>query len=352
MASTTASRAVPGCSALWRAPAFARRGALLAAVRRACPAGGSTPARGAHAKAAAKAARSSAPTTKPPPTKPPPTKPAAKGAAKPSGGAAAAAPAPPARPAPAHAADPAPAADPAKPLVLEKPERFNPPSHGARLPRATPRHYGGAPGADEVAAQAARSYPGLPPPPNTWAHRFIHSRGIHLCITLGTLGSLAVYTFAANFRATSPYADMVPPLADLPRDPLAYARLAFEALRLHEQHQAALAGETRRQRADDLLKRNEYRRAHGLEPATRGFFGGAGEIRTPGPAPPAAPADPADVGSPVAAVAAQEPPPPPLPPVAAEVAAEAPETAPAAPVEAAPVEATPDGKRKKYFGIF
>jgi hypothetical protein len=38
--------------------------------------------------------------------------------------------------------------------------------------------------AEEVAAQAQRDYPGLPPPPNSRAHWFLHSRWIHVVITV------------------------------------------------------------------------------------------------------------------------------------------------------------------------
>lgn len=75
----------------------------------------------------------------------------------------------------------------AKPLTLAKPERFVPPSHGSRLPSGKPRpqqmHYGGDLSAEQVAAQRRNDYPGLPPPPQSWAHWFLHSTTIHLCIT-------------------------------------------------------------------------------------------------------------------------------------------------------------------------
>ena len=74
--------------------------------------------------------------------------------------------------------------DPSKPIVLEKPERFNPPSHGKRLPRSIPKHYGGAPTAEEAQSRKTKQYPGLPPPDNTWSHWFINSRGVHMFITL------------------------------------------------------------------------------------------------------------------------------------------------------------------------
>lgn len=69
--------------------------------------------------------------------------------------------------------------------VLEKPERFNPPSHGSRLPRkTTPRHYGGNLSAEEVKVQRQTDYPGMMAPEGTWAHWFIHNRWIHVAITV------------------------------------------------------------------------------------------------------------------------------------------------------------------------
>ena len=69
--------------------------------------------------------------------------------------------------------------------VLAKPERFNPPSHGARLPKkGIPRHYGGDLSAAEVKAQTVREYPGMAPPKHTRAHWFLHNRWIHVVITV------------------------------------------------------------------------------------------------------------------------------------------------------------------------
>ncbi|KAI0198725.1 hypothetical protein F4808DRAFT_249003 [Astrocystis sublimbata] len=164
---------------------------------------------------------------------------------------------------------------PSKPIVLEKPERFNPPSHGKRLPRSTPRHYGGSLTAEEVQAQSQKTYPGLPPPPNTWSHWFINKRGIHTFITLGTLLSLAFYTFCANFNANSPFANMIPPISEFPRHPFQYVGMCIEVLKLHEEHESALTAEKRRKKIEDVAKRNEYRKAHGMEPVTKGWFGSA-----------------------------------------------------------------------------
>ncbi|RYP55800.1 hypothetical protein DL771_012391 [Monosporascus sp. 5C6A] len=271
------------------------------------------PSRANHTKssAVARAAKASAP-TKPLPktTAPRPTDAAA----------------PP--PAPSSGETAAAGVDPSKPLVLEKPERFNPPSHGKRLPRSVPRHYGGPMTTEEAQAQRTKQYPGLPPPPNTWSHWFINSRGVHLFITLGTLASLAAYTFATNFKAKSPYADLIPPISELPRHPFQYVGACVDVLRMHEEHESAITAEKRRRRVDDVAKRNEFRKAHGLEPAT-GWWGAKAETET-----------------------------------TTTPAGEAPETArpvhppPVAGVEIVPATAvaaeftTPDGKCKKFLGIF
>lgn len=80
-----------------------------------------------------------------------------------------------------------------KPLVLEKPAKFNPPSHGARLPkRGAPRHYGGELSATEAQAQKTRDYPGMMAPEGTTEHWFWHSRALHLFITMVSQTKLAV----------------------------------------------------------------------------------------------------------------------------------------------------------------
>ncbi|KAI0885300.1 uncharacterized protein GGS22DRAFT_142042 [Annulohypoxylon maeteangense] len=272
---------------------------------------------------AAKAAKNSAPTKQPPRT--PPTKiqpvtpktPTSKAAPTSEPTPVASAPKPvsklaPAREIPVPTKQPvitSKPVDPSKPIVLEKPEKFNPPSHGTRLPRSMPKHYGGGLSEAEFQAQTAKTYPGLPPPPNTWSHWFLNSRGIHLFITLGTLTSLAVYTFMANFNAKSPFADLIPPISEFPRHPFQYIGVVIDVMRMHEEHEAATTTEKRRMRVDDVAKRAEYRKAHGME-VTQGFFSNDKPAPEPEPVPVVEP-------------------------------------------EAAPTaESSPDGKRKKWLGIF
>ncbi|OIW27177.1 hypothetical protein CONLIGDRAFT_682253 [Coniochaeta ligniaria NRRL 30616] len=160
-----------------------------------------------------------------------------------------------------------------KPIVLEKPARFNPPSHGSRLPKkTTPRHYGGELSFEETQAQKKKDYPGLPPPPDTWAHWFWNSRAFHLTITMGTLTGLALFTFVQNFKQSSPFADMVPSLSDFVYHPISSGRIVVEIIRLSEAHNTAIVQEKRKRRVDDVEKRQEYRKAHGLDGNTS-FFG-------------------------------------------------------------------------------
>lgn len=157
-----------------------------------------------------------------------------------------------------------------KPIVLEKPERFNPPSHGARLARkTTPRHYGGELSAEETQAQKVKDYPGLMAPDGTWSHWFWHSRSFHLLITMSTLTGLAMFTFVQNFKHNSPFADMIPPWSDFLYHPITSGRVIVEVIRLNEAHNAANVQEKRKKRVDDVVKRSQYRKAHGLEDGDR-----------------------------------------------------------------------------------
>ncbi|KAB5582377.1 hypothetical protein GE09DRAFT_1211028 [Coniochaeta sp. 2T2.1] len=172
-----------------------------------------------------------------------------------------------------YASSTAPPPPKGKPIVLEKPARFNPPSHGSRLPKKQlPRHYGGELTFEETQAQRKKDYPGLPPPPDTWAHWFWNSRAFHLTITMGTLTGLALFTFVQNFKHTSPFADMVPRPSDFLYHPITSVRTVVEIVRLSEARNTAIVMEKRKRRVDDVDKRNEYRKAHGID-TNSSFFG-------------------------------------------------------------------------------
>ena len=71
------------------------------------------------------------------------------------------------------------------PKVLEKPLKFNPPSHPQRLVRSAPRQYPGPPlSSEQIEAQKTKQYPNMMPPDDTWMHWFLTNRKIHIYITL------------------------------------------------------------------------------------------------------------------------------------------------------------------------
>ncbi|KAI9738494.1 MAG: hypothetical protein M1818_005391 [Claussenomyces sp. TS43310] len=166
-----------------------------------------------------------------------------------------------------------------KPRVLEKPTKFTPPSHGSKLRKAGPRYPGPDLSQEELHTQKTKNYPHMMPAEGTFLHWFLTNRGIHVWITLGTLFSLATFTFITNFRQTSKFGDMLPPASDLFYHPVAFTRSCMDILKLHT---AAVSAETaqRRQRSmDDVAKRGTFRKAHGLE--TDSFGGWTAKDETP-----------------------------------------------------------------------
>lgn len=73
-----------------------------------------------------------------------------------------------------------------KSRILEKPAKFNPPSHGARLPTSRrPQQTYGAPLTEtQKIEQANKQYPRMMPPKGSFMHWFLTNRAIHLWITL------------------------------------------------------------------------------------------------------------------------------------------------------------------------
>ncbi|KAK3490701.1 uncharacterized protein B0T23DRAFT_340218 [Neurospora hispaniola] len=158
--------------------------------------------------------------------------------------------------------------------VLAKPERFNPPSHGSRLPskKNVPRHYGGDLSFQEKQAQAQKEYPGLMPGEGTFGWWFWNNKWFHMCLTLGSLFAIAIYTATENFKRTSPFADMLPARGDFFSHPIDSFSHLGHVIRLHEAHKSAEISARRQRAIDDVAKRTMYRKAHGL-PEEQGIAG-------------------------------------------------------------------------------
>lgn len=69
---------------------------------------------------------------------------------------------------------------PPKPRVLEKPDKFRPPSHPSRIRQKTRYTYG----PELTQSQKSRRYPHMMPPEGSFMHWFLTNRSIHLYISL------------------------------------------------------------------------------------------------------------------------------------------------------------------------
>ncbi|KAI1004568.1 hypothetical protein K3495_g3643 [Podosphaera aphanis] len=153
----------------------------------------------------------------------------------------------------------------AKPLVLEKPTKFNPPSHGARLRSPVSRYLGPPPSAEEIARQKVKKYPNMMPPPGSFMHWFLHNKVIHLWLSLGILSSLTIFVVVTNYKRDSPFADMFPDWSSLFLHPIQSCRSVLEIIKLDAARNSAEIAEKRKQIIDDVTKRGLYRKAHGLD---------------------------------------------------------------------------------------
>jgi hypothetical protein len=84
--------------------------------------------------------------------------------------------------------------------LLEKPTRFNPPSHPARLPRRNRQPAFSVPlSAKEKEQQKTKQYPHMMPPQGTFFHWFLTNRTIHVWITMvSILSSLYPLTMSPH----------------------------------------------------------------------------------------------------------------------------------------------------------
>lgn len=79
----------------------------------------------------------------------------------------------------------------------------------------------------------------------------------------------ATFTFTTNFKATSPFAHLLPPWSGLLTSPFGTISQAFSVWRMHVQHNSMRVREQRHRRVEDAEKRKQYRIAHGLEDAEK-----------------------------------------------------------------------------------
>ncbi|KAF2431094.1 hypothetical protein EJ08DRAFT_611324 [Tothia fuscella] len=159
-----------------------------------------------------------------------------------------------------------------RPLILEKPDKFRPPSHPARIKPKNTRWSQGPPLSDEdIKRQKTKKYPNMMPPEGTVMYYFLTNRSIHIWISMGTLLSLAGYIFLTDFHSKNRFPDMLPPKSMFFSHPFQYLRQYAQVYRLHVEAVSRETAEKRARQVDDARKRREYLRAHGMEKP--GLFG-------------------------------------------------------------------------------
>ncbi|THC90289.1 hypothetical protein EYZ11_010244 [Aspergillus tanneri] len=162
-------------------------------------------------------------------------------------------------------------ADNGKHRVLEKPDKFRPPSHPARrvvqtrngkVINSAPINYPGPRLSEkEKEEQKNRQYPNMFPPEDQPEELFANRNETLKSV----LTTLATFTFTTNFKRTSPFAHLLPSWSGLVSHPIDTISQAMTVFRMHVEHNSLETRQKRQRRVEDAEKRRQYRVAHGLE---------------------------------------------------------------------------------------
>ncbi|KIW06792.1 uncharacterized protein PV09_02472 [Verruconis gallopava] len=151
-----------------------------------------------------------------------------------------------------------------RPLVLEKPDKFRPPSHPSRKP-APRRSFGPRLTDEEIAAQKTKQYPSMMPPEGSFKYALLTARRFHAWFATSILVALAGATFYIDFHSKNKYPDLLPPASLLWSHPIEYMSQYAQVYKMHKQEEAAENLKKRQRKQDEVRKRREYMRAHGIE---------------------------------------------------------------------------------------
>ncbi|KAI4215731.1 MAG: hypothetical protein LQ351_001718 [Letrouitia transgressa] len=153
---------------------------------------------------------------------------------------------------------------PPKTRILEKPTKYNPPSHSSRTSkRRIPRQYPGPPlSAEQEEAQQKKQYPNMFPPEGTFMFWLLTNRMIHMWICLSILFSMAAYVFVKEFQRTTPFLSMLPPAAEFWEHPWDFAVQYGRVYKLHTDYISEETAAKRKRKIHEVEKRKRYREAH------------------------------------------------------------------------------------------
>jgi len=90
----------------------------------------------------------------------------------------------------------------------------------------------------------------------------------------GVLTTLAFFTVLTNFLHETPYRDQLPPNNFFWSHPFKFIGRWMEVYRMHTDYISAQTAERRKQKVEDVRKRSDYRKAHGLESDSDTGLGG------------------------------------------------------------------------------
>ncbi|KAF3922179.1 hypothetical protein ABW21_db0205538 [Orbilia brochopaga] len=153
---------------------------------------------------------------------------------------------------------------PAQP-VLEKPARYNPPSHPTG-PR--PRESAHKPLPQKPHKDERTHYPGLMPAPGTITHWILHSPKLHGLVAVSVLVSLALFVMYRNFMEHDEAAELA--FWDW-RHPILSVRSFIAAVRESDRLNTQRILQKRRQISEDMERKAHYRYV------VEGRVGGPGE---------------------------------------------------------------------------
>jgi hypothetical protein len=150
---------------------------------------------------------------------------------------------------------------------LVKPTKFTPPSHPSRRV-SDPINYPGPP----VNSSPTKHYPETMPPPESWAYWALTNRRLHFYLSLSILFVLAGTVSINNFLTNNPFGRMVEWDWSHPGKTMRNFVIAWQ---LSIEAESARVKEARKRLVEEVEKRGEYRKAHGLEQVgNEGGFGG------------------------------------------------------------------------------
>ncbi|MCJ1465326.1 hypothetical protein MMC07_003943 [Pseudocyphellaria aurata] len=160
-----------------------------------------------------------------------------------------------------------------KPRVLEKPTKFTPPSHPARINRPTPRHFPGPMmSPEQTIARKTKKYPHMMPPEGSFMYWFLTNKGIHMWFCLSVLFCLAMTTLVKDFRRKTHYFHMLPPGKYFFEHPISFIYQIYEVSIMDAKRDTEINLAKRKKNQEDVEKRKAWRKAHGLDRPNPGIF--------------------------------------------------------------------------------